>query len=273
MTANVFLLYSHGRKVNIITNSEGFFPLFVLIRKGKAPMKKLIIACILSLGLSTLGAAQEPATNSRHLQTFKAGGIPIIIPPPIMEMSEVGYDKREFMEVFVAPSNRLIAAFVLTKELPTLAAGANNPMLSKYAMIQVPRRGEYMDCRESDFKEVTDGAKKTFGDVMSSSMKDAEDEFNRRMKSLDLEEATISLNKPIQLGCLFSKKDAYGFGMIMPFSMGGENMKIAMGATLMRVKQRLLFVYLYADYKDENTVKWLRRITENWADAILKANK
>ena len=77
---------------------------------------------------------------------------------------------------------------------------------------------------------------------------------------------------PVQLGRLFSKRDAYGIGMIMPLSMGGINMKMGMGIALMRVKQRLLFVYLYAEYKNEDTVKWLRKTTDDWADAILKAN-
>lgn len=105
-----------------------------------------------------------------------------------------------------------------------------------------------MDCGASDFKEVTDEAKKEFGDVMSSSMREAKEEFSSRMKSLDLEEATVSHSKPIQLGCLFSKQDAYGFGMIIPLSIGGENMKMGMGSALIRVKQRLLFVYLYSGY-------------------------
>jgi hypothetical protein len=218
-------------------------------------------------------SAEEPALKTAQVPTVKAGGTPIAIPPPTTEMSEVGYDNREFMEVFVAPNNRLIAAFVLTNDLPKLTSGSDNLMMSRYAMVQVPRRGEYMDCGASDFKEVTDGAKEEFGNIMSSSMAEAEEEFNRRMKSLDLEEATVSLGKPIQLGCLFSKQDAYGFGMIMPLSMGGENMKMGMGGALMRVKQRLLFVYLYSEYKDEDTVKWLRKTTEAWADAILKANK
>ena len=65
---------------------------------------------------------------------------------------------------------------------------------------------------------------------MISSMKEVEEEFNRRMKSLDLEEATVSLGKPIQLGCLFSKPDAYGFGMVVPVEMGGQKSTMVGGA-------------------------------------------
>lgn len=233
----------------------------------------MIIACLLALGVAAFGNAQDATVKTAQVQSFKAGGVAIAIPPPTTEMTEVGYDNREFMKVFVSPNNRLIAAFVLTNDLPKLIKGSDNFIMSKYAMVKVPRRGEYMDCGVSDFREVTDGAEKELGNIMNSSMKDVEEEINRRMKSLELNDATVSFGKPIQLGCLFSKQDAYGFGMVMPLSTGGTNMKMAVGDALMRVKQRLLFVYLYAEYKNENTVKWLRKATEDWADAILKANK
>ena len=232
-------------------------------------MKRMMIGCLLSLGIAAMSVAQDSGTKSAPVESFKAGGTPVAIPSPTAEMSEVGYDNREIMEVSVAPENRLIAAFVPTEDLPKFTKGLDE--LTRYAMVQVPRRGEYMDCGASDFKEVTDGLKEAFGDVMSSSMKEAEDEIKRRMKSLDLDE--VSLGKPIQLGCLFSKQDAYGFAMVVPVAMGGQNMKMACGAVLMRVKQRLLFVYLYAEYKNDETIKWIRKATEDWADAILKANR
>jgi hypothetical protein len=236
-------------------------------------MKKMMIAFLLFLEIAAVSTAQDSGTRSIQVESFKAGGTPIAIPPPTIKMSEVGFDNREFIEVIVPPNNRLIAAFVLTKDLPKFTKESDDLIMSKYATVQVPRRGEYMDCKSSDFQEVTNGVKKQFGDDMSSSIKEAEDEFNRRMKALDLDEAIMSLGKPIQLGCLFSKEDAYGFGMLMPLSMGGKNMKMGMGAALMRVKSRLLFVYLYAEYKDKETVKWLRKTTEDWSDAIMKANK
>ncbi len=219
------------------------------------------------------GNAQEAVVNRTPVELFKAGGTPIAIPPPTSDMTEVGYDNRELMEVFVIPNNRLIAAFVLTNDLLRLTKKADDLSISKYALVQVLRNGEYMDCTPNDFKEGISDVSEQFGDAInSSSMKEAEEEFNQRMKSLDLDVA-VSLDKPLQLGCLFSKEDAWGFGMIAPVSVGGQNIKIASGIVLMRVKLRVLFVYLYAEYKNEDTIKWIRKTTENWADAILKANK
>jgi hypothetical protein len=243
-------------------------------------MRKIIAICALSLGLAIAGNAQESAGKTSAVSSFKAGRTPIAIPPPTAEMTEIGYDNREFMEVAVPSQNRLIAAFVPTNDLAKLTSRSEDSALSRYAVVQVQRQLEYMDCEASDFKEVVDGMAEEFGSAMDattaftdSCIQEAEEEFNRRMKSLELEEATVNLGKPVSLGSFFSKQDAYGFGMVMPVSMGNVNVKMGMGGVLLRVRKRLLFVYLFSEYKDEDTVKWIRKTSEAWADAILKANK
>jgi len=70
-----------------------------------------------------------------------------------------------------------------------------------------------------------------------------------------------------------SKQDAYAFGMIIAASTGDKTIKTAVGGAMLRVKKRLLFVYLNAEYKNEDTVKWLRKTTEQWSDAVLQANR
>jgi hypothetical protein len=81
------------------------------------------------------------------------------------------------------------------------------------------------------------------------------------------------MGQPTQLGCFFSKQDAYGFGMIIATSVGGKTMKTGVGGAILRVKKKLLFVYLNAEYKNEDTIKWLRKATEQWSDAVLQANQ
>jgi len=239
-------------------------------------MKKIkvsMMSCLVLISIAIISNAQETVTKPAPAQSYKAGGIAVAIPSPATNMTDVGFGNRKFMEVFVPPDNRLIAGFLLTNDLPKLGKTSDGSILSKYAIVEVARHMEYMDCSSSDFGKLTAAMKKQFGDVVNSTTKKVEEEFNRRMKSLDLNKLTVKLEKPVQLGCLFSKQDAYGFGMIMFVSSGGTATKMGVGSALVRVKQRVLFLYLYAEYKNEDTVKWLRRATEDWADAVLKANK
>lgn len=246
-------------------NRWGHFPASFLPGSQAFMAKPIFILIMLVLAVIFVADASP-------LQSFKAGGTSIAIPPP-REMVEVGYDNREFMEAFVPVNNRLIAGFVPADELPNLGNMTDGKTLSNYAMVQVPRRGENIDCGSDDFKEAVASIKGEFGDSESSTMKATEEEINRHIKSLELDKLDMTAGKMMPLGVFFEKTDSYGFGMLMPFSMGGTQFKMAMGGALLRVKQRLLFVYLYAEYKNEETVTRLRLETERWADAILHANK
>jgi hypothetical protein len=237
---------------------------------------KLKLTCIFLLVCAGTCSAQT-ATNTTAPTptpppTYKAGGTPIVIPTPTTDLVEVGDEGRGVMEVAVPDSNRLIAAFLLTQDLPRLTKGSDNPVLTKYALVEVPRAGEYSDMEVSDFKEMTDSASQELGAAMNSSFSETEDEFNRRLKDLNVN-ATVSLGKPVQLGALFAKTDAFGFGLITQVTVGSTSTDMAMAAAIIRVKKRVLFAYLYAEYKNDDTVKFLRKASEDWADAILKANQ
>jgi hypothetical protein len=203
------------------------------------------------------------------------GGTSIKFPLPDPQFTEVGYDSRSFMEVMVPTQNRLVCAYVLTNDLIHLTKRDDNLQLSRYIMVQVPRRGEFSDCSADNFAEVMSSAKETFGDKAGSGaeslFKEADEEINRRLKSLDLE-GSIKLGKPVQLGTLFSIKDASAFGLIMPVIVEKKTVKMGGGIILMRVKSRLLFVYVYSEYKGEETIRYLGQITEKWAKQILAAN-
>ncbi len=217
---------------------------------------------------------ESPAATSAavsKIESFKAGGIPINIPPPSADLIEVGYDIREQMEIFVPASNRLLCGYMKDSDLPHFVKGEENFILSKYAFVQVGRCEEYQDIKESDFKELVDYMKNSLDDDIDSITKASEAEFNSRMESMDL--SKVSIGKPIQLGTFFSKPDAYSFGMISTTSNGKKSWTMVVGTTFVRVHERLLYVYLFAEYKNNETIAMVRKVSEEWADAILAANK
>jgi hypothetical protein len=231
---------------------------------------KRTLSVLMALAFLLTGYAQNTATKTADVQSFKAGGTPIVIPSPATNMMEVGYDIRELMEAFVPGGNRLLAGFLMAKDIPKFKPGYAPPVLTKYAMVQVPRRGEFMDVEARDFPKVVASIKQEFGAIdTSSTYQNAEEELKLRMKSMNID---ANIGKPVPLGTLFSKTDAYGFGLIQSVSVGSNVMKVAMGGAVVRVKKRVLFVYLYSEYQSEESVLWLRKTTEQWADAMLNQN-
>jgi len=213
-------------------------------------------------------SAQNNVKSDR--QSCKVGGVNIFVPSPNDDLIEIGFDNREKMEIFVPTENRLICSFLSKSDNNALTEGGDMVMTT-YAFVEVPRRGEYVNCSQDDFQEVIKGAKESFGDKIASSFKESEDEINRRMKALDL--TSIQIGDTKQLGPLFSKKDVFSFGMLTSVKNEIRSCNLIISGIVLRVKSKLLFLYLYTEYKNEESIKWIGTTSEKWTDLFFKANR
>jgi len=222
-----------------------------------------LIAVLLQPGVQS--SAQDAATYRAGLKTFT-------IPPPASDLVEPGPDYRVILEPLAPNANRLVAAFVPRADLEALRS-MHGAALTTYALVEVPRRAEFAEVGPDQFKEVADAVGNQFGASFSATLKDQQEEINRKLKTLNSSSAELTLDKPVQLGTLFSKQDARGYGMLMSVSMNGQSKKVAMAMAVLRAQSRMLFLYTYTEFKDESSVQWVRTTSEHWADSILQGNK
>lgn len=213
------------------------------------------------------------ALNSLQAQsdTFRVGLQSITIPAPTADLVEPGSDYRVLLEPMAPINNRLVAGFLQPADLEAIRSKGGNQLL-RYALVEVPRRAEFADVTPDLFKQVADSVAGQFGASLDATLKDQQDEVNRRLKALGSEK-NGTVDKTVPLGAFFSKPDATSYGMIMPVTVDSKTVKVAMDMIVVRVRQRLLFLYLYNEFKDETSVQWLRTTGEHWADAVLLANK
>lgn len=210
-----------------------------------------------------------PATGGD--QRFRIGGLSFSFPTPDRKLAEPGSDLRVLFEPLAPATNRLVAAFVLSDELRSTSAGTT-PALTEYALIEVPRRAEFISADSDAFRQVADAVGKQFEGDLSGTVQKQQDSLNSHLKELG-SKSSVTLDKPLMLGKLFSNPDAIGYGMIMPYSSNGVTIQVAMALNVIRAHNRVVFAYFYTPYVDENTVMSLKITDEEWADAILKANQ
>lgn len=232
------------------------------------------------LGVVAVAAfATGPGSRQTHAQTaagagqgqFPVGDVSIALPaPPGQVMVELG-NGRGFFDAAVPDSNRMMAAFVLEKDAPTLHT-ARQQVLSPYALVETLRAAESTTVGQSDFKDLVDSVSKQMGALLDSSFKESEDGFNQRMKAMNLN-TQVSFGKPVTLGTFFLKTDAYAFGIMAPVTANGSTTNMVVGTVLLRVKSHVIFAYFFSAYQDEQTPGHVRAMTEQWADAILAANR
>jgi hypothetical protein len=135
-------------------------------------------------------------------------------------------------------------------------------------MVEVPRQAEYADCSPELFQTVLKGVEPAFGKLEVANV---ETELNLRLKSRGTK--PIEVGHPEMLGAIFQKTDAAGFAMLLAFKQGDHDVTMAGATVFVRVKRRILFLYLYRIYESPETVSTLRKEVEAWADTILSKNR
>jgi hypothetical protein len=236
------------------------------------PASSLAVLLLFALPALNAQSNQGPTAQSPLSQTYTIGNVPIMIPSPSQDLTEVGPDSRMILEVLVPDINRLVAAYTPPSADQSLKKKGPRA-LSEYALVEVLRQAESTDVPPADFKGLVDAVARQMGTLVATSRAAQETEVNRKLKGLNLDTDALSTDKPLHLGCLFSEPDAYGYGLVMPVSANGTSTTMVMGMSIVRTRNRVLFTYIYAAYKDQNTLKWIHTTTEDWADAILSANR
>jgi hypothetical protein len=238
-------------------------------------MRRLAAFCVFVLVAITFTAASSaPAMGQEEkapaLTKVRVGLQTIVVPTPTPELVEAGSDYRVLLEPLAPMSNRLVAGFILPEELKAIQSGTTK--VTRYALVEVPRRAEFADVNEELFKQIADSAAQQFNVTLSNSMKDLQAELELKVKSLG-QNVDVKLDQPVPLGALFNKPNEVGLGMVMTVNVDGTPVKMAGCVGILRVKNRILNAYLFTPYAGEESVKWLRTTGEQWADAMLKANQ
>jgi hypothetical protein len=203
---------------------------------------------------------------------FKAGGVALILPGPSADFMEVGDKLRTTLFELLAPaSNRLLSAYAPSRSITALNNGKGLGALDIYAMVEVARQSEYTNVTPQDFAEAMKGMESSMGKLDAKTLENVEQELSVRLKSVGA--ASVEVGRPQMLGGLLKKPDAAGFAMLVAYKQGDRSVTMANGIAFVRVRQRLIFAYLFRKYESPDTVIWLRKNLEPWVDAILAKNK
>ena len=227
-------------------------------------MRLTILSTILILSLRAAAYAAE--TNI----TVYVGSTKLLVPAPAHYV-EVGSENRAFPTEI--PS-RLLAWFVTPSDLKNF--GSKSPrFLKRYMQLQVSKGEENQDITALRFAEVVGDASAHLNDMDASAVP----EVKRIMKQLasgskDFPDLEIGHPKP--LGSFLKTETAVGFLTLMPVSSnstsGKKQIPMVCGTTLVRVKQKLLFAYVYCAADNKEAIDWVKSAATSWVEAILKAN-
>lgn len=228
--------------------------------------------CVASAFLSgQSGDSKSKAPSDPAAQSYVVGGKSILLPPPPNGMVEVGPEVRKKIESN-SPGQRLLAAFVPLQELP-LSQPQWGKRLTTLFTAGVLHVSEFRETSPSDFQEFASYIPENFHQIQKDWVAAHKSMFKTRTNAMGEPDSKGKFHKPRSLGVFYSKQDGFAFGMLKWSSENGVATREIEVTLLLRAKSRLLMLSLQSAYDNKKSVRMMRKTTQEWADAILDANR
>ena len=204
---------------------------------------------------------------------YEVGYREIKIPKLSQDLDFIDKQYEHLIELFVPPTNGLVCGYILNDEKYIFEQGSDD-LLTKYAMVQFPKEYKTYDVSKEEFRILENQMKNMMsGNDLIDLTITTQDILNERFEKLEFSDFNFEIGTPVQLGTLIKKDDVFGFGMITPYQMLGNSITKVMLCMLMRVNKRILFVYIYDDYKGKSEYKEIINLGEDFADRLFMLNK
>jgi hypothetical protein len=241
-------------------------------RRGGAA---LAIAWFL-IGALCVATAQAQTAND----PFIVGGVTIEAPSldGFNEISQISPEVVALAEAMIPPANRLLGVYLSDRDYEKLVNG-ESPEFDRYIFIQVHRELENKNVTRTDFRQISTQLKAQQDTILDDVEEDVGKLFdsasNQISKDYDVS-LDMKLGDQKSLGVFLDQPNAVAFTSLVKYqgSLEGESFDYVMAGstTLMKVKRRLLYIYVYSQYEAQADVDWVESRTTELANLILTAN-
>lgn len=222
----------------------------------------------------------QASTFKESSSSFRLGNKIVIIPPPA-GFEEATSQSEEVKRIFTVTEDEsldLLAVHLPAELMDKIRRGVKEP-LSFYTKVSVSKRLRAVNTSPTDFSYIVSSIQANNTQVFnpdSPIMKSIKKAQDRNLTELLEQEATIDFSKPVNLGEIVKTPTSYGnlFLVKTKFQTGElqKEIVIVSGMGIVRVRQRVVFVYTYKVFTSAEDIELLRDFNKKWLGEIVKAN-
>jgi hypothetical protein len=225
-------------------------------------------------------AALGPATLV-EAAPIDIGKVRIELPVPSgsVEITERLPAFRKIVESVVPEGNALIGLYA--PEADVNAAAQSGVDLPHYMMAQTARAAENLDVSAADFESLAEQSKvqlPLLEDVIDGAAKDAIKKARDTLSAETRTDMDMQLGETKILGAYAQEKDWLGLSLTMRVQAAGADetatsRTLVCAANTVRVRNRLLYLFVYAQYASDADKVWTERVSRDWINATWTANR
>lgn len=247
----------------------------ILRLSDKKKMKKYIL-----ISFSVLFLAVTPVSANTKNIKIDVGGLKIDIHAPegFHEVSSISPETRELAEIMTPPENRLLAVFISDEDLRKITNGEKADF-NRYMLLQVYRKTENTNVSPEQFQKISSQIKEQQNTLLVNAKEYIDNHFDGVTEKLSKESDVflqIKIGEQIPLGIFLDKQNALGFANLSKYMIeenGQQNTNVLTAcSSVILIKDKLLFSYVYSNYKAQNDIIWAKSTSKEWVNSLLTAN-
>lgn len=238
-------------------------------------MKYFLLPLILLAGSLTLAAqSATPAKSDKNSDVFQLGDKTVRIPVPVGFTDVTGRieNDRNVFQRFDADGENM--TYVQDGLVSLLQANSRIP-LGFHAKGWIPGNRRTTDITAEYFGQIISGMERNFAAILDPKSETMTKAKNQAMafatKNLD-PKASIDFNETTNLGFIQKGDRVFSAMAFLSAQINGQQATTLMTFSVLRLNDRLVWVYCYAPTPTEKDFEALPVFTRTWTAAIIAAN-
>lgn len=240
-----------------------------------------LIAVVCAIGLTTQAQDHAPRAEKAKTSSVRLGDKVISIPDPDgFEEAMSQFPKyKERVIATEGPDNDALLAHSPVSDCELMRNGSA-ATYDHYTKVSVLKVGRELTVSRALMTEAVASFRKNAGtylDPNGATMKSLAKKAARGLTEADARETKLDFTQTQHLGEFDVRPDINSFLLLMTVrvSAGGTEATVPMLTSLsfVRVKERIIYVYVFKKYRAETDVEAIKQFTTKWTTGIVAANK
>jgi hypothetical protein len=243
------------------------------------------LASALVLVFGVIAQAQEhapkPATTPKTSSTSVQLGDKVLVIPSPEGYEEASTQFKQVKDRFTAteaPENDMLFVHLPAADCELLRQGSN-ATYSQYTKISVQRTARELTITSAMMTAAIADLRKEaakFADPNNPATVAMERHVERALSDLNSKQTKIDFGKPEILGEFNAGPNVFSLLMLMNVKLNQEGVEVItpmlMSVSYVRMKERIIFVYVYRRLESKADLEPLKAFTTRWTSSMLAAN-
>ncbi|HEX20066.1 MAG TPA: hypothetical protein ENG78_04515 [Acidiferrobacteraceae bacterium] len=234
----------------------------------------LMAALILVLVTAETGWARTEVTPIRLNKTI----VLLPAPPGFTEASRRSAKMQKLSRLLTLPHKEFLVLYVSTEDMQRIRSG-KQPQMKQYITAQISSAARKKRILVKTFRQLRAKLRQRLSGKQGYSVVSGQKQINRitgklRQQAPDMKSIKVGTMRPI--GILFDGRQAISYGVLVKYRTSINNMPediLMVGSvTYVMVRNKLLSVYVFRVYKNDNDIQWVNKTTKGWVRSIMRRN-